>query len=73
MHFRKSIKNNTFGKHCTEVISKASLDVVGEPNPYLCKWLMVHMEKYILPYTGLLTEIMLGKLFISLHFNSAGI
>ncbi|KAJ8348799.1 hypothetical protein SKAU_G00273880 [Synaphobranchus kaupii] len=54
--------NNNFGKHYRGVISKGQLDKDGEPNPYYCKGLVAHISKYLLPYAGLWTGIMLGDL-----------
>ncbi|KAL7370450.1 hypothetical protein ABVT39_000967 [Epinephelus coioides] len=54
--------NNNFAKHYRQVVSNAPLDMEGEANLYYCKGLMVHLTKYILPYAGLWTGIMLGDL-----------
>ncbi|XP_076579586.1 uncharacterized protein LOC143315907 [Chaetodon auriga] len=54
--------SNNFAKRYRQVVSKAPLDTEGEANLYYCKGLMIHLTKYILPYVGLWTGIMLGDL-----------
>ncbi|XP_039657009.1 uncharacterized protein LOC120559388 [Perca fluviatilis] len=53
---------NRFATRCKEVISNAPLDMYGEPNVYFCRGLIEHLNKYLLPYSGLWTGIMLGDL-----------
>ncbi|XP_016405730.1 uncharacterized protein LOC107738494 isoform X1 [Sinocyclocheilus rhinocerous] len=54
--------SNRFAKRCNAIISNAPLDKHGELNVYQCKGLIDHLKKYILPFAGLWTGIMLGDL-----------
>ncbi|XP_026115145.1 uncharacterized protein LOC113093793 [Carassius auratus] len=54
--------SNRFAKRCNAIISNAPLDKHGEVNMYQCKGLIDHLKKYVLPFAGLWTGIMLGDL-----------
>ncbi|XP_059376303.1 uncharacterized protein LOC132112707 isoform X12 [Carassius carassius] len=54
--------SNRFAKRCNAIISNAPLDKHGEVNVYQCKGLIDHLKKYVLPFAGLWTGIMLGDL-----------
>lgn len=61
---------NRFATRCKETISNAPLDKYGEHNVYYCKGMINHLEKYLLPYAGLWTGIMLGVSELSNIFLS---
>ncbi|CAL9684881.1 unnamed protein product [Knipowitschia caucasica] len=51
-----------WGRHLSTIIEGAPRDMVGEQNLYHSEGLLTHLSKFMLPYAGLWSGIMLGDL-----------